>query len=721
MSVDRRARAKPPSQDSSSLPSVLPVEIYQHPGDKTLWVKPLDGREAPPIRLQHPGRKEKKDRYRVKAGDTALVRLHTREDTMEKNTPQKAGEAQTTYTAHIITRLNIGPETVLCYAEGEKASLYLVPVERHMREVFKLSPSKNSPDVRAGDLCMAAPVRPYRRGTSPRARVLNIVGHAKGSAAYSLIALRLYEAPSGFSKEEEKQAKACQPVHLEGRLDLREKPFVTIDPNDARDHDDAVFAEQDTDPANPGGHILWVAIADVAAYVTPGSALDKGAYERGFSIYLPDRVEAMLPERLSTDLCSLKEDEDRPCLAVRLVFDARGEKKDHSFHRAMMRSAARLTYIQAQKAFDGTPCQKTIPLMEKTLQPLWKVYQDLKKARERRQPLDLDPAEYRLILGEDGHVEHFEPRMRLEAHRLVEESMIQANCAAAETLQATGLSTLYRVHPAPSEEKLEGLSHSLSGLSGLSCHWAPDKEPDGALFNTLLQQARTTPSYHLVQDLVMRAQMQAFYHQDNTGHFGLNLSAYTHFTSPIRRYSDLLVHRALITSLSLGKGGEEYTPSLCEEMAEHLSFAERRASSVERGARERFITSFLRAHTGEVFEGRISGVSRSGLFIRLEDYGAEGFIPARFLSRGRLLYDDKNRTLTEVRSGGVWTFGGPVKIRLKTANPVSGGLLFENLTPAEKRKKGKKSNKKQASHRTSSRTSHARRKKGQKGPPSCQT
>ena len=339
--------------------------------------------------------------------------------------------------------------------------------------------------------------------------------------------------PEGVIAESENLA----PPTLQGRTDLRALPLVTIDPPDARDHDDAVFAEPDTDPANEGGWIVIVAIADVAHYVRPGTRLDREAQLRGNSVYFPDRVVPMLPERISNDLCSLREGEDRACLAVRMVFDRSGTKKAHTFMRAMMRSAAKLSYQEAQAAIDGKPSEKCVALLEPVLRPLWAAYAALSEARDKRAPLDLDLPERKIVLDEEGKVARVVTPERLAAHRLIEEFMIQANVAAAETLEGKRTPVVYRIHDQPSKEKLASLRDFLQTLDIVL---APPGTLKAQHFNGVLARAKSFPVPELINEVVLRSQSQAEYNIENIGHFGLNLRRYAHFTSPIRRYADLL-------------------------------------------------------------------------------------------------------------------------------------------------------------------------------------
>ncbi len=531
-----------------------------------------------------------------------------------------------------------------------------------------------------GDLVVCEPV-PGARAMGPRrARVTEVVGCADDPRAASLLAIHTHGIIDGFTPEEEAAALAERPVATLGRrTDLRAVPLVTIDPDDARDHDDAVFAEPDDDPANPGGWRVIVAIADVAHHVRPGSVLDRGARRRGNSTYFPDRVAPMLPEALSADLCSLREGQDRPCLAVELRLGPDGVKRGHRFVRGLMRSAAKLSYGQAQAAIDGRPDEKTGPLLEPVLKPLWAAYAAAARARDARSPLDLDSPELRIRFGADGRIAGVSRRERFDAHRLIEEFMIQANVAAAETLEARRTPLIYRVHDTPSREKIAALTEFLQTL-GLK--WSMGEAPRPSRFNDLLERARLGGHAEVVNEVVLRSQAQAIYSPENIGHFGLNLGRYAHFTSPIRRYADLIVHRALIRALGLGEDGlTDEEALLLDATADAITEAERRSMAAERDATARYLAAYLADHEGATFEGRISGVTRFGAFVRLRETGADGLVPISRLGQEFFQHDETTHALVGERSGRRYTLGMEVEVRLLEATPVSGGLLFEILPP----------------------------------------
>ena len=516
----------------------------------------------------------------------------------------------------------------------------------------------------------------------PQARILESLGNPHDQRKISLIAIHAHGLPDAFPDSVMAEAESLQPAGMDDRTDLRHVQLLTIDPVDARDHDDAVHATPDSDPHNAGGHIVTVAIADVAHYVLTGSKVDREAQSRANSVYFPDRVVPMLPERLSNDLCSLREREDRPCLAVRMVFDRRGKKRGHTFMRAMMRSAAKLSYQEAQSAIDGEPSEKCIPLLETALKPLWQAYAVLSAARDAREPLDLDLPERKIVLDAEGRVARVITPERLAAHRLIEEFMIQANVAAAEMLEARKAPVVYRVHEPPSKEKLVALHDFLDSLS-IKFPAAGQLKP-GA-FNSVLAMVKDKPMAELVNEVVLRSQAQADYRPDNAGHFGLNLSRYAHFTSPIRRYADLIVHRSLVRALGLGDGGlEPGEASQLKAISQKISEAERRSMAAERETTDRLIASHLADRIGAEFEARISGVTRSGLFVRLRDTGADGFIPISTLGNDYFNHAEGAHALIGSKTGTGWRLGDNVTVRLIEAIPTAGALRFEMVSEPRK-------------------------------------
>jgi ribonuclease R len=554
----------------------------------------------------------------------------------------------------------------------------LEPVDKKMLgKELRIAPHATG-DAQDGDLVAVEVTKPVRLGP-PQGKVAERLGSLKSERAVSMIAIAAHSIPSVFRADTLKEADAAQPATLKGREDWRDLPLVTIDPPDAKDHDDAVHAAPDASPDNRGGFIVTVAIADVAHYVTPGSALDREALVRGNSVYFPDRVVPMLPERISNDLCSLRPKEDRAALAVRMVIGADGRKRSHTFHRITMRSAARLAYQQAQFAVSGRTDETTGPLLKPVLEPLYVAYEALKRAREQRSPLDLDLPERKILLTHDGMVDRVVTPERLEAHRLIEEFMILANVAAAETLERARVPLIYRVHDEPSMEKIVALREFLSTLD-------ISFPKSGALraenFNRVLALVKGKDSEQIVNDVVLRSQAQAEYSSENYGHFGLNLRRYAHFTSPIRRYADLIVHRGLIRALKLGSDGlpDSADVKSLGEIAAQISATERRAMLAERETADRLIAHFLADRIGASFEGRISGVTRAGLFVKLRDTGADGFIPARTIGNEYYVFDEARHAMVGRNSGETYRLGDPVTVKLVEAAPVAGALRFELLS-----------------------------------------
>ena len=666
-----RSPARKRAPDSAVLPPVAVVDVVERDADGDLFVRLVKASEPSPVMRLAPGPSES-PAGAPGLGDRLLVRFEVLE----------TGERE----ARLIKRLGQSAHRLLGVVRRARREIRVEPVDRRSKESLLLTEADGG-HLRDGDLVLAQVGGFADRPHGPRrGKVLEVVGREDDPRAASLIAIHTHGLPTGFSEAVEAEAMAAEAPTLKARTDLRALPLVTIDPADARDHDDAVFAEPDDDPANPGGWIAWVAIADVAAYVRAGSALDAEAREKGNSVYFPDRVEPMLPERLSAGLCSLKEGEPRACMAVRMVFNASGRKMSHRFVRGLMRSAAKLSYERAQAAVDGDPDDATGPLLEPVLRPLWAAYAVLAAGRDRRSPLDIESVERRILLSPAGEVAAITPRKSLDAHKLIEEFMIQANVSAAETLEQRGTPLIYRVHDAPSAEKLQALTDFLATLA---IPWSKGEPARTERFNRLLAQTRGGPHGEIVNEVVLRTQMQAIYSDENIGHFGLNLDRYAHFTSPIRRYADLIVHRALIRALGLGDDGlgDEDVARL-KDTAEHITVAERRAMAAERDAIDRYVAAFLEDQVGATFEGRITGVTRFGLFVRLSDTGADGLIPVSTLGNEYFIHDDHLHALVGERTGERWRLGRLVSVRLKEATPITGGLLLEMLSEPEPAEKG---------------------------------
>ena len=550
------------------------------------------------------------------------------------------------------------------------------PVDRKQLKEWPVTRG-NTDDAENGDLVRFELARGGRYGVQT-AQVIERLGNPAAQQLTSLIAVHAHGIPDTFPEAALAEAEAAKEPDLKRREDFRQLPLITIDPSDARDHDDAVWAEADSDPSNCGGWVVIVAIADVCSYVRPGSSLDKEARKRGNSVYFPDRVVPMLPERISNDLCSLKEDQPRGCLAVRMVFDKDGRKLKHRFFRALMRSAAGLTYEQAQAAIDGRPDEVTTPLLDAVLRPLWGAYASLVISRTERAPLDLDLPERKILLDDQGRVRTVVTPPRLDAHRLIEEFMIAANVSAAETLEAKRSPLIYRVHDAPSKEKLSSLGEFLATI-GLKLPKSGTLKP--AHFNRILADTRATPTAELVGEVVLRSQAQAEYSDDNLGHFGLNLRRYAHFTSPIRRYADLIVHRALVRALGFGSDGlTDIEMEQLEQIAQAISDTERRAMAAERETADRLIAAYLADRIGARFQARVSGLVRTGLFVRLVETGADGFVPASSIGREYFYHDEARHALVGEDTGLAYHLVDPVEVRLVEAIPTAGALRFEMLS-----------------------------------------
>lgn len=702
--------------EPATLPPTVMADITGRDTDGELLATPTEWDEeefgaAPKIRIHVPRRPQPGTAAGV--GDRALLRVEKTD--AADGTPYRGRVIKVV--DHARTRL-LGIFRKLPNGGGR-----LVPVDKKQAGRELNIAGTDTGGAEDGDLVSVDLVRNRGYGLAS-GKVKERLGSLATEKAVSLIAIHAHEIPQAFSPSALREAEDAKPAILKGREDWREVPLVTIDPPDAKDHDDAVHAAPDDDPNNKGGYIVHVAIADVAFYVRPGSALDRDALTRGNSVYFPDRVVPMLPERISNDLCSLVPGEPRGALAVRMVIGHDGRKRSHSFHRVLMRSAAKLNYAQAQAAIDGRPDDTTGPLLEPILKPLYAAYAMVKLARDERDPLDLDLPERKILLKSDGTVDRVVVPERLDAHKLIEEFMILANVAAAEMLEKKALPLIYRVHDEPSQEKVHNLQEFLKTLD---LPFAKSGALRPALFNRVLAQVKGHDSEPLVNEVVLRSQAQAEYASENYGHFGLNLRRYAHFTSPIRRYADLIVHRALIRALGLGEGALPETETLetLAEVAAQISVTERRAMKAERETADRLIAHFLADRIGATFQGRISGVTRAGLFVKLSDTGADGLIPIRTLGSEYFNYDETRHALVGTRSGAMHRLGDVVDVRLVEAAPVAGALRFELLSEGKViprgRKQGGRREGAQAPVKTSKahpgRSPHQRDRKSGKGKP----
>ncbi|MEO7177494.1 MAG: RNB domain-containing ribonuclease [Allosphingosinicella sp.] len=637
------------------------------------------------------------------------------------------------YAAHPMKKLLKGSELVLGVVHQEGQSFWLRPVEKKERRELAIS---DIGKACAGDLVLAEKV-----GRPPRltARVSEILGDPFAPRSFSLIAIHKLGIPHEFPDSVLAEAERVARQDLGKREDLTHVPIVAIDPADARDHDDAVWAAPDDDPANPGGWRAIVAIADVSFYVRSGSALDKEARKRGNSVYFPDRVVPMLPETLSAEICSLKEGEDRAALACHLQVSKDGQLKSWRFTRARVRIAANIAYEDAQAAIDAaqdgdvgnsvrpepveglpfsskpqegegfdklspdgfedpngsgddapvelfsSPCSMpeidagdppvAPEILESTLKPLWACWRALYAAREKRAPLDLDLPERRVVLDEKGRIVSVAPRERLDAHKLIEDYMIAANVAAAKALESKKAPVMYRDHEPPGREKLVALKDYLKTFE---VEFALGQVIRPATFNHVIDRIGEADFRPQVMEQILRTQTQAYYSPDNKGHFGLALGSYAHFTSPIRRYADLVVHRALVRAFGLGEGG--LTDSEAEAMevtGELISQLERRAMEAERDTLDRYVAAFLSERVGDLVDCRITGVQPFGFFATVEGLGGDGLVPVSTLGSDYYRYEESSHSLVGDDSGERFSSGQRLKLRLVEANPVSGGLRFE--------------------------------------------
>ncbi|WP_421695095.1 ribonuclease R [Aestuariivirga sp.] len=652
--------------DRSSLPPVTVLEIIGTDKDGEAYAEPVewDERQAgKPPRVVIEGA-EKAPRK----GDRVLAKIQ----------PSRDGRYK--FRARVLKALSDSSNKVLgVFRLTPGLGARIVPVDKKARHELQVMKGDENGAL-DGELVEAEIKQDRGRGL-PSARVRERLGDLNNQRNISLIAIHHHGIPNEFPARVLRESEELKPFAREGRTDLRHVPLLTIDPRDARDHDDAVWAE--IDEATGAANVI-VAIADVAAYVRSGTALDREARIRGNSVYFPDRVVPMLPERISNDLCSLREGEERPALACFMTFDKSGRKTKHHFERVIMRSAAKLAYEEAQAAIDGKPNDKTSTLLEGVLKPLWRAYGILLKGRNARAPLELDLPERKLVLDAHGLIERVVTPDRLDAHKLIEEFMIQANVCAAEELENRKTPLLYRVHDQPSEEKVRALAEFLRTVN-IDLPLGQVMRPKH--FNVLLKKVEGEDYQHVVNEVVLRTQAQAIYSPVNKGHFGLALRRYAHFTSPIRRYADLIVHRALVSALGFGADGLSADDiAKLPETADMISDAERRAMAAERETIDRLIATHLSTQTGAVFRGRVGGVVSAGLFVKLNDSGADGFVPVTTLGREYFVYDKARHALIGERSGDTYQLGDRVEVRLVEATPVSGGMRFEIVSEAKEGK-----------------------------------
>ena len=651
------------------LPHVAVLEITDINLDGDVFARPVEwdaALQGPPPLVEI--RPDKKGHGAGDKGDRVLTRLH------------RTGARH--YEGHVIRKLDTPRYRALgLVMKDSHGGFVLHPTDRKAKYSFDIAQADLN-GATVGDLAVGE-IQPARGTNRKKVRIVELVGRRDDPKAISLIAIHeqglRHAFPAEVLEDAEKlknpsprrgETKETGVPGLQGREDLREVPLVTIDGADARDFDDAVFAEKTSD----GGFHLIVAIADVSYYVRAGSALDKEAYLRGNSTYFPDRVVPMLPEALSNDLCSLRPHENRACLAAHLWIDGQGRLKNYKFVRGIMRSVARLVYEQVQAAKDGLPDDMTGPLMERVILPLYEAYAVLFEAREKRGALDLDLPERRIVIDKTGVMTGVAQRVRVDAHKLIEEFMILANVAAARALEDRRAACVYRVHEPPSPDKLDSAREFLESFDLMLPKGQAVKPGQ---INQILHKAAGHPYSHLVSEVILRSQAQAHYSPYNHGHYGLALTKYGHFTSPIRRYADLLVHRSLVAAYGLGPGALDQEQEIrLAEMAEHISQTERASMAAERSAVDRFTAAFLADKIGVTFRGRITGVTRAGLFVGLEESGADGIVPMRTLPDDYYVHDEANHALIGRNSGRIYRMGAFVTIRIREASGLTGSAVF---------------------------------------------
>jgi len=646
------------------VPRVTVLRIVEVEGDQPIAVPDrweAEGIPPPKLRVIERGRRA----GALGIGDRILART------------EDAGKGMI---AHPMKKLSKAEEQLLGVVEkGENDRFWLRPVDKKIRNSTLIS-----------DLGAAAPgdlVLCEVTGRPPRttARVAMVLGDPFAPKSFSLIAIHKYDIPHVFSDgtEADAQTMSALPLHEDKREDLRHLPIIAIDPVDARDFDDAVWAAPDDDPANEGGYKAIVAIADVSYYVRPGSALDREARKRGNSVYFPDLVVPMLPHALSSNKCSLKAGEDRAAMACHMVFDKQGKMKSWRFARAIIRVVANIPYEDAQAAIDGG---KSHEMTEVALKPLWACWKLLKKARDARHPLELDLPERRVVLDDAGKIVSVAVRERLDAHMLIEDYMIAANVAAAKALESRKAPVMYRVHEPPSREKLVALKEYLATYD---ISFALGQVITPSTFNRLIEKLKDHEARPIIMEQILRSQTQAYYSPQNAGHFGLSLGSYAHFTSPIRRYSDLLVHRSLVGAFGLNMPApkDSSIPSrtdLSEEDFKHMakvgeliSQHERRAMMAERETVDRYVAAYLAEHVGQVMQTRITGVQSFGFFATVDGLGGDGLVPVSTLGTEYFRYDETHRALEGEQSGDRYHVGQKIELRLVEADPVGGSLRFE--------------------------------------------
>ena len=587
----------------------------------------------------------------------------------------------------IVEVLQRNNHTVLGHYHSESGVGYVIPDDRRIGQDI-LIPQGESGKAKPGQIVVATIDQQPDEYTQPVGHVSEVLGEHMDPGMEIEIAIRKYELPNSWPKTVQKQADRIPAKvlddHKTGRLDLRDLPLVTIDGEDARDFDDAVYCEQ-----VDGGWKLIVAIADVAHYVRPGEPLDQEAINRGNSVYFPEQVIPMLPESLSNGLCSLNPDVDRLCMACTMTIDDDGIIQHWQFDNAVMRSHARMTYTKvAAILVDGDPdLIHEYAAVFPALQNLFALYQLRHKQRAREGMMDLDMPETRIIFNEQRKIEAIVPVVRNEAHRLIEEFMLAANVCAARFIDDAERPSLYRLHSGPTEEKREDLRRFLFEL-GLSL--SGGDEPDVKDYAKLLHDMSQRADAEVIKPMVLRSLSQAFYSPDNGGHFALGFSHYTHFTSPIRRYPDLQVHRTIKSILR--RKSSPYSELELVELGEHCSMTERRADDATRDVMRWLKAEFMLDRIGEDFPGTVSGVTGFGLFVQLDDIYVDGLVHITSLGNDYFHFDATKYRLTGERTGQTYRLGDRLDVQLVRVDVDEGKIDLELAGTAEASsgKRGKK-------------------------------
>ncbi|GAC29076.1 ribonuclease R [Brumicola pallidula] len=553
----------------------------------------------------------------------------------------------------------------------EEGVSIVIPDDNRISHEIMIPPEVRN-GARQGHVVVVEITQRPRRQINAIGKILEVLGEHMAPGMEIEMALRNFDIPhnwpKGVLKQVEGLAEEVPEQSKKDRIDLRELPLMTIDGEDARDFDDAVYCQ----PNKDGSWQLWVAIADVSSYVKTGTALDSEAQNRATSVYFPEKVIPMLPEVLSNGLCSLNPDVDRLCLVCEMTISAEGKLGEYEFYEAVMRSHARLTYnkVWGILKHDETLVQryeKHVPHIN-NLNHLFKA---LKKARQGRGAIEFETIESKFVFNAQRKISHIIAVQRNEAHMLIEECMIMANVCAAEFLQKNKAEGLFRIHDKPDEDRLVAFK---TYLSEIGIPFTVNEVPTPADFTSVMKKIQHRPDKELIQTMLLRSMKQAVYSPDNVGHFGLALEAYAHFTSPIRRYPDLVVHRAIKAIVDKHNtrksktGGKFYSAAEVEQLGEQCSMAERRADDATRDVSDWLKCEFMQDHVGDVFEGIIASVTNFGLFVRITEFQIDGLVHITSLASDYYRYDDQKQCLVGESSGVVFRLGDEVKIKVAGVN-----------------------------------------------------